>query len=188
MAGSSRSLDVVLRRAAFLAVLLSGLLSSAVGAATIQYRAIDLPDETPGLDLWEYQYTLSGVSLLAGQGFDVYFPVADGFQFGALVAPQLAPSSDWDVLAIQPDPALPADGLFDVVALVDAPSPGGPFTATFIWPGNGTPGPQSFEIFDEQLQVTESGVTTLVPEPATAALLLAGLIGAAAFARAPTRR
>jgi len=175
-------------RALFAAILISALVANAAAATTIQYQVVDLPDTTPGLDLWQYQYTLSGASLRAGQGFDVYFPVAAGFQFGALVAPQLAPSSDWDVLAIQPDPALPADGLFDVVALVDSPLLGGPFTATFIWPGNGTPGPQSFEIFDEQLQVIESGTTTPVPEPATGLLLFASLIGAAAFSWRPRSR
>lgn len=129
-------------------------------AASIEYRAIDLPDATPGEDLWEYRYTLSGVSLLSGQGFDVYFAVANGFLFRDLVDPQLGPSSDWDVLAIQPDPGLSFDGLFDAVALVDAPSLSVDFISTFIWGGTGTPGAQRFEVFDEQLQVIESGTTT----------------------------
>ena len=149
---------------------------SAPAAAIMTYQVQNL---VPAEDVWQYRYTLTGVSLLAGQGFDVYFPVADGFQFGDLVDPQTGPSSDWSVLAIQADPSIPADGLFDVIALVDHPALTGVFTSTFIWrAGSGigapTPGPQYFEIHDEEFNVTESG-TTVAPEPGSAALVLAAL-------------
>ena len=166
-----------------LRVLLLGVIGLVLGSPelaigmTIRYEAVDLPDSVPGEDLWQYHYSVSGASLLSGQGFDVYFALSDGFLFGDLVAPQSAPSSDWDVLAIQPDAGLAADGLFDVVALVDDPSPGAEFLSTFIWRGTGTPGSQPFEVFDEQLVVTESGTTTPVPEPATIGLVLMAVIG-----------
>jgi hypothetical protein len=164
--------------------LIGALLSIASGAvsaagAMIQYEAVDLPDTVPGEDLWQYHYTVSGYSLLAGQGFDVFFAVADGFQFGDLVDPQTGPSSDWDVLAIQADPGLPADGLFDVVALVDDPAPGATFVSTFIWRGTGAPGAQHFELFDEQFAITESGTTTpltVAPEPTLFGLAVIGLL------------
>jgi hypothetical protein len=180
-----------------LIAVLGSLAALAVGAshafgASITYSAVDLADSVPGDDLWEYRYSLGAewAALLAGQGFDIYFAVADGFEFGDLVAPQMSSSPDWDVLAIQADPALPADGLFDAVALVDSPDFTGTFIATFIWRGNGEPGAQYFEVFDEQLNVTESGMTQLasVPEPKTVGVALMAVLATLAVTRRPSRR
>ena len=153
-------------------------------AASITYQVADLPDSAPGEDLWQYTYGLSGAALAAGQGFDVFFAVADGFEFGDLVGPQTGPDPDWDVLAIQADPGLGADGLFDAVALVDDPPLAGTFTSTFIWRGAGAPGAQHFELFDEQLQVTESGTTRPMPVPEPSACLPAALVWLGLAARA----
>jgi hypothetical protein len=154
------------------AVVITGLMlaSAASGAATIHYTVTDLPDVKPGEDLWQYHYSVSGVSFLSGQGFDIAFAVDDGFQFGDLVDPQSGPSSDFDVMAIQPDPEIPADGLFDAAALVDAPSLTGDFISTFIWRGAGTPGAQTFTLFDTDFSIFETGTT--VPEPVVGLLVL----------------
>jgi hypothetical protein len=163
------------------------LAASASAGTTIHFTVTDLPDVNPGEDLWQYRYSVSGVSFLSGQGFDIAFAVGDGFQFGDLVPPQSAPTADFDVMAIQPDPSIPADGLFDAVAQVDSPSLTDDFVSTFIWRGTGTPGAQTFTLFDTDFSVFETGTT--VPEPEAALLvfpLVAGL-GVCRFGRR-TRR
>jgi len=165
-----------MRRGSLVSLLFLTLVAVCAGGArgaSISYQATDLPDTVPGQDLWQYQYSLSGTSLSAGEGFDVFFALADGYQFGDLVDPLTGPSGEWDVLAIQADPGLPADGIFDAVAIVNDPISTAPFTAAFIWRGTGTPGAQHFEIFDSSFTVTESGTTA--PEPTATALVLVAL-------------
>ena len=168
----------LVRAAATIAGLM--LAASASAGTTIHFTVTDLPDVNPGEDLWQYNYSVSGVSFAAGQGFDIAFAVGDGFQFGDLVAPQSGPTTDFDVMAIQPDPSIPADGLFDAVATLDAPSLAGDFVSTFIWRGTGTPGAQTFTLFDTDFSVFESGTT--VPEP-EALLLLSPLVAGLGLCR-----
>ena len=85
--------------------------------------------------------------------------------------------SDWDVLADQPELALPSphDGFLDGLALTKDSSLQGLFYIDFIWRGAGTPGQQDYEFYavnnlDEYI-ITKNGQTqpfpdSSVPEPA----------------------
>jgi hypothetical protein len=148
-------------------------------AGTITYQATDLTDTTLGEDLWQYSYILSGFNFGPNFGFDIFFPLSVGYLFGDLQANPLAPNADWDVVTLQPDPSLPDDGALDALALVNNPSLADAFTIAFIWRGNGTPGAQPFEIFDDTFAVIDEGITipaggTPVPEPTSIVLLLSG--------------
>lgn len=170
------------RRVLLLSLLLA-VLSPGVRATWIFYETADLADTTPGQDLWQYRYGLSGLPSLA-VGFDVYFSLDDGFLHGDLSNPA-GPNGDWDALVIQPDPGLPADGFFDAAKLVASPQlptfPKTYFSVDFIWRGPGVPGSQDFEIYDTDFAVIDSGRTTPftqgVPEPIVPVLLLAGGFG-----------
>ena len=159
-------------------------------ATTIQFTATDLNDTLgPGGDLWQYSYVVSGLP----------FPM--NYDFSILFSPNLyrdlenppPPVTDWDVLTLQPDPALPADGLYDALALVDNASLANPFTVHFLWLGGSgtTPGAQPFAIneFDAQgnfLRTVETGQTQTpapIPEPGTFVLLSMGLVGLLGWSR-----
>lgn len=151
---------------------------------TIQFTATDLNDTLgPGGDLWQYSYVVSGFT----------FPM--NYDFSILFSPDLyrtlenppPPVTDWDILTLQPDPALPADGLYDAFALVDNASLTNLFTVSFEWLGGTgtTPEAQPFVLteFDTQgnfLRIVETGQTQTpapVPEPGTFVLLSIGLVG-----------
>jgi hypothetical protein len=105
--------------------------------------------------------------------------LSDGFLAGDIKNTP-PPNADWDTLALQPDPGLPADGLYDALALVNNASLADAFVVDFIWRGTGTPGTQRFEIFDDTFAVIDEGGTipaggpTPIPEPTTLALVLSG--------------
>lgn len=148
-------------------------------AGTISYQATDLTDTTPGQDLWQYSYLLNGFNFGLNFGFDIFFPLSDGFLFGDLENDPPEPNTDWDVVSVQPDENLPADGFLDALALVNSPSLAAPFTITFIWRGTGAPGSQPFEIFDDTFTVIDEGSTipadgTPVPEPSAFVLFFSG--------------
>ncbi len=156
------------------------------GATTISYQVIDLPDTTAG-DLWQYQYQVSQFTFPQDEGFDIFFPLAQGYQPGDLLGPLLPPNPDWSVDAFQPDPALPHNGWYEAIARVPNASLSGCFTQTVIWRGTRTPGRQPFEVFDASFTVIESGETVLAsftcpavveaPEPSPLWLLGTGLLG-----------
>ncbi len=167
-----------IRLAAALLVLLCPF--AVTQATTITFTASDLPDSTPGEDLWRYDYTVTGRSFLQSEFFDIYF---EPNLYGTLTAGP-APDPGWDVLILQqPDPANlpPFDrGIFDAFALTDNPPLLDAFSVSFVFLGAGSPGPQLFEIFDADSELVESGITSVpgeevIPEPSTAALLLIGL-------------
>jgi hypothetical protein len=137
-------------------------------ALTIQYSATDLADAIPGQDLWSYAYTVTGFDFDQDLGFAISF--APGL-YEDLESPPPTPNADWDILTLQPDGNLPADGLYDALALVDDASLADPFTVSFVWIGGGAPGSQPFFVYDESFQTVESGFTVLVPEPGTLLLL-----------------
>ena len=163
----------------FLAAILT-LSSVTARAGTITYQATDLTDTTPGEDLWQYHYVLSGFTFSLDFGFDIFFPLSDGFLVGDIKNTP-PPNADWDTLALQPDPGLPADGLYDALALVNNASLADAFVVDFIWHGTGTPGTQRFEIFDDTFTIIDEGRTipaggTPVPEPTTTLLFLSGAV------------
>jgi hypothetical protein len=143
------------------------LASDAHAAVMVAYTATDLSDTTPGEDLWEYTYLVSGFSFLSGEGFTIYF---DSALYGAIESLPPAPSADWDAIGV-PSPFVPVPGYYDALALVDTPSLADPFTVQFVWLGTGVPGVQDFDVYDAGFTVVQSGVTT-VPEPVTALLLM----------------
>jgi hypothetical protein len=107
-------------------------LPGVAGALVIEYQAVDLADTTAGDDLWEYRYRVGGGSFLGDQGFSVYF---DWALYVALQDPPPAVNADWSPLILQPDTGLPDDGLYDALALVDAPSLLDTFVVRFVWRG-----------------------------------------------------
>jgi hypothetical protein len=149
-------------------------------ALRIAYAATDLPDPGPE-DLWQLDYLVSEGAFAAGQGFSILFPIGDA---DALAPVATGGGAAWDVLAIQPDPGLPADGLFDAQARVDDATLGFPFSVRFHWRGSGPPGAQAFLVYDPDFVTIETGETVPVPEPGAALLLV---IGAAGLARRATR-
>ncbi len=161
-------------------------------AATIGFEAIDLSDTTPGQDLWRYVYTVDGSSFAFDQGLAIFF---DYTAYGPLLgsSPDTDPgafvstNSDWDILLLDPEIGLLADGVFDALALVGSPI-SSVLSVDFLWSGLGTPGSQSFSTYQLDAfgtpQILESGVTTAVtpvPEPGTLLLLLGGCAGMSAL-------
>ena len=155
---------------------LLGLALAVAGhAQQIQTDAINLPDTTPGQDLWRYNYTLSGFNLQANQGFSVFFNYQ---QYTNLTNPRPISDASWNVLAVQPDVGLTADGFYDALALVNSPPTDGPFSVDFVWLGNDTPAiSQSFYIYNANFQPIFPGTTMVnggVPEPGTVSLSVLG--------------
>jgi len=160
-------------------------------ATTILFAATDLPDTTPGEDLWQYTYHVSNVIFQTNVGFSLSF---DRTLYRNLEEPPPVVNADWQTQVFQPDLALPADGLYDALALVDGASLADPFPVRFLWLGGRgtTPGAQPFEVdaFDAQgtlIRTIETGSTTApgqmasVLEPGTLFLLSTGLLGIAAW-------
>jgi len=168
---------------AAVAVAVACLAASTASAITISYEAIDRPDAVAGQDLWEIRYRPAEFPYGANHGFSIGF---DLDLYADLEAPPPPVGADWDVLALQPDVHLLSDGLYDALALADAPALPVYFGLTFVWlgaPGT-TPGSQPFTVNEFSasgalLGVRESGATVPVPEPVTAALLLGGLFALA---------
>ncbi len=76
---------------------------------------------------------------------------------------------------------MPDDGIFDAMALVDNAETDF-FSIAFHWLGDGVPGSQTFEIYDENFTLIEQGITTTpVPEPTTLLLLGFGLLSFASL-------
>jgi hypothetical protein len=160
-------------------LLLVQLAAGPAAASAILYDVTSLGGNT-----WRYDYTLANDSLtLSVDEFTIYFQ--NGL-FESLRSPVgLAP---WDVLAINPDPVLPADGFFDglVFDLNAALAPGttlGGFSVEFDYLGSGLPGSQFFQFLTASLEVLDTGFTELVsapptgvPEPGTVLLIVSGLL------------
>lgn len=134
---------------------------------------------------WEYTYTVTNDTLASDiELIDVFFTLG----LYENLAPTVTPAG-WDPLVFQPDPAIPADGLYDVLALfVPGIAPGdtlGGFGVQFDFLGTGTPSDQFFEIVDPfTFAPVDSGSTQAsstgpapVPEPSTIWLAGIGLVG-----------
>jgi PEP-CTERM motif len=140
---------------------------------TVTYTASQLSP-----NMWEYQYQLTG-SYLAGDDLAIYFPVATSSDLSDLGTG----GSDWTTFDFQPDPSLPADGEFDLVSNIDDPSLTPIFAVAFQYSGPGSPGVQSFALFDSSFDIIDSGLTRspsdtpAIPEPNTFLLLGSGMVG-----------
>ena len=155
-----------------LALLLCAM--SAAHAASIGYTATSL-----GGTQWRYDYTVSNTTLAVPIAeFTLFFSVG---QHAMLHDISTAP--DWDVLLVQPDPAIPASGYLDALALAGGSHPGATatgFSVTFDYLGAGSPGAQPFSILDPVCFIElETGITqaAAVALPSTPWLLLAGVLG-----------
>jgi hypothetical protein len=167
-------------------------------ATVIEFQATDLTDLVSGDDLWMYRYFVSDFVFAADQGFSISFDTA---LYRNLQDPPPSVGADWDLLAIQPDLALPSAGLYDALALVDGASLAQSFTLSFTWLGvaGSEPGSQAFTVnqfdaagniilpFLEVGQTIPFGQTSLVPEPSTLLLVGSGLALALRRRRRPQR-
>jgi len=141
-------------------------------AATIEVTRTDLPDTTPGQDLWRSVYTFTG-PLTAAAGFTLLF---DATMYADLVVTRRP--AELDATVTQPDAALPADGLVSLTAQSTTTSA---YMAEVVVEHLLLARPaaaQPFEVFDDTFNITATGTTTSpstgqVPEPATWALVAA---------------
>lgn len=163
---------------ALLALLLCAM--SAAHATSIGYTATAL-----GGTQWRYDYTVSNTTLAVFiEEFTLFFSVG---QYANLHNVSTAPG--WDVLLLQPDPAIPASGYFDALALAGGIMPGATatgFSVTFDYLGAGSPGAQPFSILDPVSFIElEAGSTqpAAVALPSTPWLLLAGVLAMACLGR-----
>ena len=141
-------------------------------SVTFRFAVVDLADTTPGQDLWEYSYQVSGLTLTAGQGFTIFF---DFNLYKLLQSPPPFVNADFDLLTVQPDLNLNSNGFYDAQALRNNPSFADPFKLRFVWLGTGTPGAQPYTVYNADFSTQIQGQTTSVPEPSALALLLAAL-------------
>lgn len=163
---------------ALLALLLCAM--SAAHAASIGYTATAL-----GGTQWRYDYTVSNTTLAVPIAeFTLFFSVGP---YANLLNVSTAPG--WDVLLVQPDPAIPASGYLDALALAGGVHPGATatgFSVTFDYLGAGSPGAQPFSILDPVSFIElEAGSTqpAAVALPSTPWLLLAGVLAMACLRR-----
>lgn len=157
------------------AALAAGVAGAAPAHATIiEFSTVQLDSDT-----WRYDYSVFNDTLAAPlEEFSVYFDLSLYANLRSALAPD-----QWDPLVLQPDPALPAEGLYDALVLADGIAPGGSlggFSIVFDWLGSGTPAAQPFDVLDPlTFAVIEAGTTIpaamAVPEPTVVSLLLGAL-------------
>ena len=157
-------------RAALLVLVLTGCLS----AAQITFIT------TPVAAGWQNDYTFTGFSFAAGDDLQLFF---DPAEYDQLLNGVALPVSDWDLLLIQPQPAVPDNGRYDLLAVVDGPSFSGTFSIQYTVTGNAPPVAQPWQVvhFNSDFQpgpVLGSGTATTsgIPEPATIWFGITGLM------------
>lgn len=156
------------------------LTSSFWGVADANASLISYDVTSLGGTTWRYDYTIANDSLeVPVEEFTVYFAAGS---FLSLRSP--AGPNNWDVLAVEPDTALPDDGFFDALALIGGLMPGGVqngFSIEFDFLGSDTPGSQFFEFLTASLDILDVGFTqpaaapAPVPEPASGPLFASAL-------------
>ncbi|AXY02912.1 PEP-CTERM sorting domain-containing protein [Vibrio alfacsensis] len=132
---------------------------------------------------WQAEYAVENNTLGASiEEFTIWFDLGLYENISVSSTP-----SSWDPLVVQPDPGIPDDGFYDVLALGSGISSGSSldgFAITFDWIGGNSSMSQLFEVVDPNTwAVLDSGntiiVTTSIPEPSSIILLLLGIAGLA---------
>lgn len=150
-------------------ILLSAGMCFAV-QSQISYTCTDL-----GLGRWQYDYSVSNISLsFPIEEFTIYF---DEDIYRNLAVGTVLPTG-WDVIIFQPEPILRDGGGYDALASgagINIGETFGGFSVQFDWLGSGTPLSQQYEIINTDTFVAiESGMT--VPEPSSIALLIGSIV------------
>lgn len=164
------------------------LVMALAGASATQATTIVYSVNALGADMWRYTYTLDNTAgAVAFDEFTVYFDLPNVSALVGFTSP-----AGWDSLIVQPDPNLPDAGFFDALHLAGPVAPGSTvagFSVDFSYATGQTPGAQRFELVTSaSSQTVFSGITSVVPEPGSYALMLAGLGGLAGWQRARWRR
>jgi len=131
---------------------------------------------------WQYNYEVANISLTVPiEEFTIWFEYGL-YEKLSVETPPVLPPGGWDEIVIQPEPVLEDDGAYDAKALglgIEIGHTARPFGVSFNWLGDSImPGSQFYEVIDPvMLETIDSGMTTLIPEPATMVLLgLGGLV------------
>jgi hypothetical protein len=163
-----------------IAALLLPFLSAATPATALDIfsEVVDLADPEPGGDLWRYRRDLASPSLKAEHSSSI------AIHPGPPASPP-APGADWDAIVLQPGPSVPNLGVYDALALVDAPDTTVPFLVDFIWSGEGEPDIEPPLLLHAASlgSLDSAGASVPVPEPNTGLLLALGLAGLGARRR-----
>lgn len=147
----------------------------AANATLFTFEATDL-----GQNTWRYDYSITNDTLADPL---TYFVI--DFDLGAYTnLRDAAGPLGWDILLLQPDPQIPAGGVFDALALeggIELGATLGGFSLIFDFLGTGTPGAQLFSVLNLDFEIIDNGsvvdaASVSVPEPGTLALLGAGLL------------
>jgi hypothetical protein len=156
----------------------AGFLAEYLFAETIQFQVSDSGDSL-GLD--HYSYFVNGITLQANQELEFQFPPN---LFGTL-SNGIA-GNGFELVLLQPNNPPGTFGDYGVLALGNYTTSTRMFGVDFVYLGAGEPGPQPYSInqFDQNgnfISTVESGMTepasqTEIPEPASFAPLVAGLL------------
>lgn len=169
-----------------------------VMATSITYDAIDLIDNSPGLDLWQCKYYVDVENVphpthnsdIVEQGdyltIQFLFPFYSNLEL-------ISTHADWNVHIFEPtgqmfDVGFLATAKWDEASLAD------PFIINFIWNGNGSPGSQlaGYQGKDAQGEfgpgINTVPMTNPVPEPASVFLIGTSLAGCCLIRRQKFRR
>lgn len=151
-------------------------------ATTIDFTTIQI-----GTNHWRYDYTIHNDTLgIPIEEFTIFFDESTYANLGNI--PSLA---QWDLIALQPDSGIPADGLFDGLGLSGGIAAGATLSGlsvSFDYLGTGIPELQRFSIVDPvSFAVLDSGNTTnaavALPLPDTLSLVGLGLLATAMMRR-----
>jgi hypothetical protein len=163
-------------------------------ATTISSEINKLGLNSSGSIVYQYTYTVSGLTLQSTQELDIYF---DPAIYGSVSNP--VAGSEFQTVLIQPNNPPGSSGDLGLVPVADNTVVTGPFSVDFTLIDSAVPGPQPYTVTQflngVSIGVIASGTTSPVssvvtPEPAAVFLAAIGLLLGACwvFARASAVR